>query len=99
MHFTMTPSASRCVGPEPFTAQSKKPAVIDVFSTEDPGTSWTRHIHLAEWADLYVIAPCTANTLAKLVHGLADNMLTSIFLDLKSTRLNSTHVSMSYVVF
>src|SRR5690625_6350052 len=74
----MPPSATRFVGPETFSALSRNPAAIDVFSTEDPGTSWTRHIHLAEWADLYVIAPCTANTLAKLVHGLADNMLTSI---------------------
>src|SRR5690625_5816329 len=77
---TMTPSATRFVGPETFSALIRNPAAIDVFSTEDPGTSWTRHIHLAEWADLYVIAPCTANTLAKLVHGLADNMLTSIAL-------------------
>lgn len=77
---TMTPSATRFVGPETFSTLSRKPAAIDVFSTEDPGASWTHHIHLAEWADLYVIAPCTANTLSKLVHGLADNMLTSIAL-------------------
>src|SRR5690625_736420 len=77
---TMTPSATGFVGPETFSPLNRKPAAIDVFSTEDPGTSWPRHIHLAEWADLYVIAPCTANTLAKLVHGLADNMLTSIAL-------------------
>lgn len=77
---TMTSSATRFVGPETFSALSRKPAAIDVFSRENPGESWTRHIHLAEWADLYVIAPCTANTLSKLVHGLADNMLTSIAL-------------------
>src|SRR5690625_5593158 len=55
---TMTPSATRFVGPETFSTLSRKPAAIDVFSTEDPGASWTHHIHLAEWADLYVIAPC-----------------------------------------
>src|SRR5690625_2764197 len=75
---TMTPSATRFVGPETFSALSRKPAAIDVFSTDDPGTSWTRHIHLAESAALYVISPCTANTLAKLLRRLADYILRSI---------------------
>lgn len=76
----LTPSAARFVGSETFTALSRYPAQIDIFNTESAETSWTQHIHLAEWADLYVIAPCTANTLSKLVHGLADNMLSSIAL-------------------
>jgi phosphopantothenoylcysteine decarboxylase / phosphopantothenate---cysteine ligase len=53
---------------------------VDVFNNEDPGDSWTKHIHWGEWADLFVIAPCTANTLAKIVHGQSDNMLTSTVL-------------------
>lgn len=77
---TLTPSATRFVSPETFTTLSRYPAAIDIFHTENAETSWTQHIHLAEWADLYVIAPCTANSLSKLVHGLADNMLTSIAL-------------------
>ena len=77
---TLTPSAPRFVSPETFTTLSRYPAAIDIFHTENAETSWTQHIHLAEWADLYVIAPCTANSLSKLVHGLADNMLTSIAL-------------------
>ncbi len=54
-------------------------------SSED-GTSeqvhnpWTRHIQWGEWADLFVIAPCTANTIAKITHGNSDNLLTAAVL-------------------
>lgn len=77
---TMTPAATRFVGPETFTALSRHEVAVDVFSDDDPGDSWTKHIHWGEWADLFVIAPCTANTLSKLVHGQSDNMLTSTVL-------------------
>ncbi|MEX1269613.1 MAG: bifunctional phosphopantothenoylcysteine decarboxylase/phosphopantothenate--cysteine ligase CoaBC [Balneolaceae bacterium] len=77
---TMTPSATRFIGSETFSALSRHEVAVDVFNNEDPGDSWTRHIHWGEWADLFVIAPCTANTLAKIVHGQSDNMLTSTVL-------------------
>ncbi|MEX0594220.1 MAG: bifunctional phosphopantothenoylcysteine decarboxylase/phosphopantothenate--cysteine ligase CoaBC [Balneolaceae bacterium] len=77
---TMTPSATRFVGVETFATLSRTNVPVHVFSEGTPGESWTQHIHWAEWADLMVVAPCTANTLAKLVHGLADNMLTSVAL-------------------
>jgi len=77
---TMTPSATRFVGSETFATLSRHEVAIDVFNEADPGDSWTKHIHWGDWADLFVIAPCTANTLAKLVHGQADNMLTSVAL-------------------
>lgn len=86
---TLTPSATQFVGSETFSTLSRYPAVIDIFDTENAETSWTQHIHLAEWADLYVIAPCTANTLSKLVHGMADNMLTSIALAVRCPMLLS----------
>ncbi|WP_340103681.1 bifunctional phosphopantothenoylcysteine decarboxylase/phosphopantothenate--cysteine ligase CoaBC [Rhodohalobacter sp. 8-1] len=76
---TMTPSATRFVGSETFSALSRTPVAVDVFS-EDEDDSWTRHIHWGEWADLFVIAPCTANTLSKIVHGTSDNMLTATVL-------------------
>lgn len=76
----MTPSATRFVGTETFTALSRHEVAVDVFNENDPGDSWTKHIHWGEWADLMVIAPCTANTLAKIVHGQSDNMLTSAVL-------------------
>ncbi len=77
---TITPSAARFVGSETFSALSRYPVAVDVFNDSDPGESWTKHIHWGEWADLFVIAPCTANTLSKIVHGQADNMLTSTVL-------------------
>jgi phosphopantothenoylcysteine decarboxylase / phosphopantothenate---cysteine ligase len=77
---TMTASATRFVGVETFAAISRHDVAVEVFSGGDLSASghWTRHIEWGEWADLFVIAPCTANTLARLVHGFSDNMLTSV---------------------
>jgi phosphopantothenoylcysteine decarboxylase / phosphopantothenate---cysteine ligase len=77
---TMTPSATRFIGSETFSSLSRHEVAVDVFNNSDPVDSWTRHIHWGEWADLFVIAPCTANTLAKIVHGQSDNMLTTTVL-------------------
>ena len=77
---TMTPSATRFVGTETFSSLSRHEVAVEVFSQDKPGESWTKHIQWGEWADIFVIAPCTANTLAKLVHGQSDNMLTSAVL-------------------
>ena len=59
----LTPGAERFVGPDTFRALARRPPADDVY------------VHLTR-ADLLVVAPCTANTLAKLAHGLADNILT-----------------------
>ncbi len=77
---TMTPSATRFIGTETFTALSRHEVAVEVFNDEDPGKNWTKHIHWGDWADLFVIAPCTANTLSKIVQGQSDNMLTSTVL-------------------
>lgn len=78
---TMTPSATRFVGAETFASLSRYEVAIDLFSDASSGAdSRIRHIAWSEWADLFVIAPCTANTLAKIVYGLSDNMLTSAVL-------------------
>jgi phosphopantothenoylcysteine decarboxylase/phosphopantothenate--cysteine ligase len=77
----MTPSALRFIGRDTLSALSRQPVPVEVFPNDaDIADSWTRHIHWAEWADALLIAPCTANTLAKIVHGLSDNMLTSTVL-------------------
>lgn len=73
----MTRSATRFVGLDTFSALSGHEVAVDVFNDTGASESWTKHIQWGEWADLYVVAPCTANTLSKLVHGQADNMLTS----------------------
>jgi phosphopantothenoylcysteine decarboxylase/phosphopantothenate--cysteine ligase len=78
----MTPSATRFVGLETFAVLSRNAVPVEVFNedNDDIESTWSRHIHWAEWADLMVIAPCTANSLAKIVHGLSDNMLTTTVL-------------------
>jgi phosphopantothenoylcysteine decarboxylase/phosphopantothenate--cysteine ligase len=76
----LTPSATKFVGIETFLAITRHEVAVDVFNSDnaDIQESWSKHIHWAEWADAMVIAPCTANSLAKLVHGLSDNMLTTM---------------------
>lgn len=77
----MTPAATRFVGVDTFASLSKHEVAVEVFpdGQHDP-ESWTQHITWGEWADLFIIAPCTANTLAKIAHGFSDNMLTSTVL-------------------
>ena len=78
---TMTPDASRFVGVETFASLSKHEVATEVFpENRDASESWTKHISWGEWGDLFVIAPCTANTLAKISHGISDNMLTATVL-------------------
>lgn len=75
VHVIMTQSATRFVAPLTFRTLSRNPVAIDLF---DAPEEWVPgHISLAERADLLVIAPCSANVLAKLAHGLADDMLSS----------------------
>ena len=77
----MTPSALRFLGKDTMSALTRQPVPVDVFPADSDVTeSWSRHIQWAEWADLMLVAPCTANTLAKITHGLSDNMLTSTIL-------------------
>jgi len=78
---TMTPSATRFVGLETFASLSGHEVAIEIFPEEqESATEWTRHINWGEWADLFIIAPCTGNTLAKIANGISDNMLTSTIL-------------------
>lgn len=78
---TMTPDAGRFVGVETFASLSKHEVATEVFpENRDASESWTKHISWGEWGDLFVIAPCTANTLAKISHGISDNMLTATVL-------------------
>ncbi len=78
----LTPAATRFVGTETFQALTRTEVPVEVFNAgnSDIADAWSRHIHWAEWADAVVVAPCTANTLAKLAHGLSDTMLTTLVL-------------------
>lgn len=81
---TMTPSATRFVGLETFASLSQHEVAVEIFPKDSESTDWTRHINWGEWADLFVIAPCTANTLSKIASGISDNMLTSTVLASRS---------------
>ncbi len=79
---TMTEAATRFVAGNTFAALTRHDVPVHIFPENPTGISenWTQHIHWAEWADLIVIAPCTANSLAKIVHGFSDSMLTTTVL-------------------
>ncbi len=81
----MTKGAEEFIAPLTFQALTKRPVHDDVFSREDPRE--IHHISLAEWADLLVIAPATANVGAKIACGIADDMLTSTVLACCSPRI------------
>lgn len=72
----MTRDAARFITPLTLGTLSAHEVLIDVFPRNEEGT-WTRHVHLGRWADLFVIAPATAQTIAKLANGFCDNMLTA----------------------
>ena len=80
----MTPNATRFVGPLTFEALSGNPVLLDTFAGAPiPGsTSAIDHISWAKWAQVAVVAPCSANLLGKLACGLADDALTTVLMAL-----------------
>jgi phosphopantothenoylcysteine decarboxylase len=79
----MTPDAQRFVTPLPFKTLSQHPVVTELFDEQE---DWRPvHIQWADEAQLMLIAPASANTIAKLAHGLADNALTCMALALNPT--------------
>lgn len=74
----MTDAATRFVGPLTFRTLTGEPVVTSLW--DNPTASRVFHVSLAEEADVFLIAPCTANVLAKLTHGVADDMLTTVAL-------------------
>ena len=69
----MSGAAKEFVSPLTIATLSKNPVYTDFFNPENG--EWHSHVKLGIWADLYVIAPATANTIAKMAHGIADNLL------------------------
>jgi len=74
----MTEGAAQFVSPLTFQVLSKNTVHTDTFSEEK--SDQVQHVHLADWADLSVVAPATANTIAKMANGIADNFVTSALL-------------------
>lgn len=79
VHILMTQEATRFITPLTLGTLAENEVMVDVFPRNETG-SWTKHIHLGLSADLFLIAPATAQTLAKLAHGFCDNMLTAVAL-------------------
>ncbi|MFC4409267.1 bifunctional phosphopantothenoylcysteine decarboxylase/phosphopantothenate--cysteine ligase CoaBC [Chungangia koreensis] len=79
----MTESATKFVTPLSFQVLSRNDVYTDTFDEKD--SSVIAHIDLADWADLIIVAPATANTIGKLANGIADDMLTTTLLASKAT--------------
>ncbi len=77
VHVVMTPNAARFVSPMTFEALSRHPVFLDQFALGTEGD--IRHISLADAADLLLVAPATANTLAKFARGIADDALSTLY--------------------
>src|SRR5450759_4251075 len=78
----MTEAGTRFVTPLTFSALSKNPVFTDLWTNNQSSDSdiSTQHIDLADWADVLVIAPASANTIAKLAYGISDNLLAVVAL-------------------
>lgn len=77
----MTPDATEFITPLTLSTLSKKPVLVE-YSNAETG-EWNNHVELGLWADLLLIAPVSANTLAKMANGQSDNLLTAAYLSAK----------------
>src|SRR5947207_1634161 len=74
----MTRSARDFITPLTLSTLSKNPVGTESFNAETG--EWNNHVHLASWADIFIIAPASVNTIGKLAMGLCDNFLTAVYL-------------------
>jgi len=77
----MTEFAKNFITPLTLATLSKNPVVSEFFNTQDG--DWNSHVDLGLWADAYLVAPATANTMAKMANGIADNFLLTVYLSAK----------------
>lgn len=101
----MTPAATEFISPLTLSTLSKNPVNQDFFDTKSG--QWASHVDLGLWADLYIIAPATANTIAKFANGICEDLLAAVYLsarcpvfiapamDLDMYRHNSTTANIS----
>ncbi|MDR3133406.1 MAG: bifunctional phosphopantothenoylcysteine decarboxylase/phosphopantothenate--cysteine ligase CoaBC [Prevotellaceae bacterium] len=77
----MTPMAKHFITPLTMATVSKHSVLTDFYNPENG--DWNSHVSLGLWADAYIVAPATANTLAKMAHGIADNLLLTTYLSMR----------------
>ena len=79
----MTPSAKDFVTPLTLSTLSKNEVYSSFTNDENENAQWNNHVELGLWADLFIIAPATANTLSKMANGTCDNLLLAVYLSAK----------------
>ncbi len=79
----MTPSSKEFVTPLTLSTLSKNEVYSSFTNEEDENAQWNNHVELALWADLFLIAPATANTMSKMANGICDNLLLAVYLSAK----------------
>lgn len=79
----LTPSAKEFVTPLTLSTLSKNEVHSSFTNEEDDNAQWNNHVELGLWADLFIIAPATANTLSKMSQGNSDNLLVATYLSAK----------------
>ncbi len=79
----MTPSAKEFVTPLTLSTLSDHPVLSDFTDENDDNAVWNNHVELGLWADLFIVAPATANTLSKMASGNSDNFLIATYLSAK----------------
>jgi phosphopantothenoylcysteine decarboxylase/phosphopantothenate--cysteine ligase len=75
----MTPASTAFISPLTLSTLSKNPVLTEVIDND----SWNNHVELGLWADLMIVAPATANTLAKMANGICDNIISAVYLSAK----------------
>jgi phosphopantothenoylcysteine decarboxylase/phosphopantothenate--cysteine ligase len=79
----MTPSSKEFVTPLTLSTLSKNEVFSSFTNEEDENAQWNNHVALGLWADLFIVAPATANTMSKMAHGNCDNLLLATYLSAK----------------
>lgn len=79
----MTPASKDFVTPLTLSTLSKHPVESSFYNEDDENAVWNNHVELGLWADLFIIAPATANTLSKMAQGTCDNLLLATYLSAK----------------
>ena len=79
----MTPSSKEFVTPLSLSTLSNNPVLSDFFDKKDKNKLWNNHVELSLWADIFLIAPATSNTISKMASARADNLLLATYLSSK----------------
>jgi len=81
----MTPAAKEFITPLTLSTLSKNPVISSFTDADAENAVWNNHVELGLWADLFLVAPATANTLSKMASGRSDNFLVATYLSAKCT--------------